>query len=307
MMNDPIEMPQPQPTYWMQIFYLLLTVFCSYFLLTIISVLFIKILYHVSFLDVMAAISSIENNPQAVMPVKIIQVFAQIGIFIIPPFLFLAYKKVAAIDYLTISKRPDFKRMVLGILLIILSSPLILLINEWNQKMVFPEFLKNIETWMRNQEDQLDKLTKIFLQMNSFADLIFNLFMFGALAAIGEELLFRGIGQKLLTEWIKNIHWGIWISATIFSAIHLQFYGFFPRMLLGVLLGYMFYWSGNLWVPIVAHFFNNASQVVMVYLFQRGLINLDIDKMETFPVYITLIFSVLLSGAVFLFYRSRTE
>jgi len=117
--------------------------------------------------------------------------------------------------------------------------------------------------------------------MHSVSQMLYMVFMIGLLPALGEELLFRGILQRLFSEWTRNIHAGIWISAVLFSAMHMQFYGFIPRMMLGALLGYLLAWSGSLWLPVIAHFINNASAVVLTYLFSKNVIELDADKIGT--------------------------
>ena len=106
---------------------------------------------------------------------------------------------------------------------------------------------------------------------------IINLFIMAILPAIGEEMLFRGIIQRYFINIIKNYHIAVWITAVIFSLFHLQFYGFIPRLVLGALLGYMMVWSGNLWVPITAHFFNNAFGVTVYFLFPTSATNNKID------------------------------
>jgi membrane protease YdiL (CAAX protease family) len=111
--------------------------------------------------------------------------------------------------------------------------------------------------------------------------LLLNLFVVAILPAIGEELIFRGAFQKLFSQLFKNKHIGIWLAAALFSAIHLQFYGFIPRMLLGAIFGYLLYWSGSLWVPIWAHFVNNAMGVTLSYLSQKGIVSEDIENIGT--------------------------
>lgn len=101
---------------------------------------------------------------------------------------------------------------------------------------------------------------------NGYAiDLFFNLVIIAILPGIGEELIFRGIIQKQIGLMLRNPIVAIWISAIIFSAIHLQFEGFLPRMVLGIVLGYLYHWTGNLWVPMLAHAFNNGIQIVLIY------------------------------------------
>ena len=134
--------------------------------------------------------------------------------------------------------------------------------------------------------------------MHSIPDVLFNIFMIALLPALGEELLFRGIVQKIFTQWSKNVHLGVWISAVLFSAMHVQFYGFIPRMMLGALLGYLLVWSGSLWLPIMAHFVNNASAVIFTYLFDKQMMTVNPDKIGTESDYTSVLISVLLTGVL---------
>jgi membrane protease YdiL (CAAX protease family) len=136
-------------------------------------------------------------------------------------------------------------------------------------------------------------------------DLVFNLFLIGILPAIAEEFLFRGVLQRLLHDRIRNVHIAIWLSAAIFSLVHFQFLGFVPRMLLGGILGYTFYASGSIWVPVVAHAFNNAAQVIMAYLFQRGIIDYNIENNEHTPLYLGLLSLLSCVGIIVLMLRYR--
>jgi len=102
--------------------------------------------------------------------------------------------------------------------------------------------------------------------------------MIALLPAIGEELLFRGVIQRIFIRWTKNSHWGIWIAAILFSALHMQFYGFIPRLLLGALFGYLLVWSGSMWLPIAAHFVNNAVAVIGMYMIDKGTINPEFEE-----------------------------
>jgi membrane protease YdiL (CAAX protease family) len=102
--------------------------------------------------------------------------------------------------------------------------------------------------------------------------------MIAVLPAVGEELLFRGVIQKLFSKITRSHHWGIWISAILFSALHLQFYGFIPRLLLGAMFGYLLVWSGSLWLPILAHFINNAAAVTALFMIDHGYLNPSIEE-----------------------------
>ena len=154
----------------------------------------------------------------------------------------------------------NFKRqeilLVCGI--IILSYPFISYIYELNQKINLPE-------WALSYEQRAEQLTREFIKMDSLLDLGINLILIAIIPAVGEELLFRGYLQESFSKWLQNAHLAIIFSAFLFSAIHLQFHGFFPRFILGILLGYLFFWSGSIMIPIFAHFVNNALVVIFSY------------------------------------------
>jgi membrane protease YdiL (CAAX protease family) len=108
-------------------------------------------------------------------------------------------------------------------------------------------------------------MLRSLLVMKGPEELLFNLLVVAALPAVGEELLFRGLVQRSVERWSGRSHLAVWITAVVFSAVHMQFEGFLPRLLLGAALGYLFLWTRNLWAPIVAHFVFNGAQVVAQY------------------------------------------
>jgi membrane protease YdiL (CAAX protease family) len=154
---------------------------------------------------------------------------------------------------------------------------------EWNANLELPEFLKRFQEMARAKEDQLAEFTKAVTQFHTLPDMLLGLLVIALLPAIGEELVFRGLIQNEFWRGSKNIHVAVWASAFVFSAIHMQFFGFVPRMLLGALFGYLYYWSGNLAVPIFAHFFNNGFSVVAIYLEHQQVINTDVEQVESAP------------------------
>ena len=163
---------------------------------------------------------------------------------------------------------------------------------------------------MKNTEEMAAELTEAFLKVDGVSGLVFNLFMIAFLPAIGEEFFFRGVVQRIFTRMTRNHHSGIWISAILFSAIHMQFYGFLPRMLLGVLFGYLLVWSGTIWLPVVAHFFNNAFAVIAMYFIGKGMINPEIENIGSssgsyYLAAISLGFIFLIMWQIKLQYRGR--
>lgn len=156
---------------------------------------------------------------------------------------------------------PHLPVLLWGMAAIVSISPLIDLLSIWNQGLHLPESMKAVEQWMINSEKAAEITTNQLLNTSNWGGFIMNILIIAIMAGIGEELLFRGILQKILINWTRNTHLGILCAAIIFSAIHFQFFGFFPRMILGMVLGYLYVWSKSIWVPIIAHALNNALTV----------------------------------------------
>ena len=206
------------------------------------------------------------SNPATISFLKMAQIFQSIGLFVVPPFLLAFLFSNKMFKYLGLSGNINIIALVLSGTVMLVALPFINLTAEINQALVLPDSLSWLEQIMRNSEQNAERITKIFLNINSFGGLFVNMLMMALIPAIGEELMFRGLIQKSLSKKM-NIHIAIFLSAFIFSFIHFQFYGFLPRFLMGIFFGYVFYWSGNLWLTIFAHFVNNGSAVVFAYLY----------------------------------------
>ena len=230
-------------------------------------------------MDAILNMGNLSGNGTSLHVLKFFQVVQAIGLFIVPPFIlgWLFYGN--SFDYLHLNKPFDGSSVILVLLLMFFAAPLINFVGEWNANMHLPEWMAGIENWMKNAEEKAAELTEAFLKVDSPAGLLFNIFMIAVLPAIGEELLFRGVVQRIFTSWTRNHHWGIWITAILFSAMHLQFYGFVPRMLLGALFGYLLVWSGSMWLPIIGHFLNNGFAVIAMYLIDKKLLSPEVEKL----------------------------
>jgi hypothetical protein len=227
-----------------------------------------------------------------------------VGMFIFPALVFAYLENRNVSSYLKLNKPSNIFSIALAIMMMITATPFI----EWsvmvNEGMKLPSFLQGLENWMRLKENELAELTKNILVMKSITALLINLLIIAVIPALGEEFTFRGCIQKLFTLWAKNYHVGIWIAAIIFSTIHFQFYGFLPRMLLGALFGYIFVWTGSIWAPVVAHFYNNASAVIAAYALQKQGKSLDsLSKPEDFKWYVILISIILTSLLLWQLYK----
>ncbi|MCB9285453.1 MAG: CPBP family intramembrane metalloprotease [Lewinellaceae bacterium] len=170
---------------------------------------------------------------------------------------------------LWLDRKPGLSWSLNGALWILGAFPLVQFIY-WINKTAIP-----LPDWMRQLEDSTAGLLEALLVMDTPLEFLFSLFVMGFLPALGEELVFRGFLQRQLGRTRLGEHAAVWVAAAIFSAIHFQFEGFLPRFLLGALLGYLFYWTRNLWVPIIAHFANNAIQVIAAYYMQDEFLKFD--------------------------------
>ncbi len=202
---------------------------------------------------------------------KVFQALQTVGLFVLPPIIVAYFLHGSPRKYLSLDRWPSLMTVILVIAIVSFSNPLISWLSEINLKLELPAWLSGVEDWMRQAEDQAGEVTEYFLQAGSIGGLLINLFLVALLPAIGEELLFRGVVQQLFRRMTGNVHAAIWISATIFSALHLQFYGFLPRLVLGAMFGYMLVWTGTLWAPMIAHFLNNSAAVVIYYITAKGL------------------------------------
>lgn len=225
--------------------------------------------------------SSLTFNEANLPLLKYFQVVQSIGMFIVPPVVlaFIFDGKIAG--YLRLSNNPHKLSIILSVAVVLAASPIINLVGMWNMQLSLPDSMLGIEQWMREKEDSAKIVTELFVNVKTTKGLIFNVFMIGLLPAIGEELLFRGVIQRIFKDWTNNSHVAIWITAILFSALHLQFYGFLPRVILGAMFGYLLVWSGNLWLPMVAHFVNNTAAVIAYFLYNKELIHVDPDSIGT--------------------------
>ncbi len=195
--------------------------------------------------------------------------FQHLLFFISPALVFgLVIYRSKIFSGLALNINPGLVLSAMGILFLIAAYPLVNLSFLANEAIPLPE-------WAKIFENQAEDTLKAILAMETPGIFLINLFIIGILPGIGEELIFRGILQKQIGEMFKNPVLAIWIAAFIFSAIHLQFEGFLPRLVLGAVLGYLYYWTGNLWVPIIAHAFNNAIQVCMIYITDMDISTID--------------------------------
>ena len=195
-------------------------------------------------------------------------------IFITPVFFSYVVVKTPQ-DYIKPSFRIPWVLMLLVLAIMLSSSPLIEFLSNINEKFNLPQ-------WMRDDENAAQKLTDVMLQMNTVWNLIADVLIIGLLTAIAEEFMFRGVVQTIFMRWTNNQHAAVWITAILFSAFHMEFFGFLPRLLLGAMFGYFVVWTGSIWPAVLAHFINNATDVILTYLSQHKKISINLDAPQIF-------------------------
>lgn len=231
------------------------------------------------------------TSPDGKLLLYFMQAGATTGMLALP-LLYFRFKLNGSYRYL--SERPPVPLLILLSLSITFCFMVVnsVFIN-WNANFYFPEWLHGFEEWARQTEAAATRMTEFMTDFEGAGHLVLSLVVMAVLPAIAEETVFRGLVQRRLHDGFNNVHMAIWVSGILFSAIHLQFFGFLPRLLLGVLFGYLYYWSGSLLVPVAAHFFNNAFTLLMIYLFRIGVITYDIQDMAPVSLASVIIFAII--------------
>lgn len=223
-----------------------------------------------------------------------------IGFILIPLLAMIIYEKQTVMVFFKTKKTTNLLVLLtvfIGISFIGFNS----LFVEWNAGLTLPEFMSGFESWARNFEDLAMRQTEFFTRFDSNAQFALAFFVIAIIPGIGEELVFRGFLQNYLHKSSRNIHIAIWVSAFLFSAMHMQFFGLVPRMMLGALFGYLYFWSGNLIIPIVAHIVNNGFTLIMMYVYQAKITDLNIESVEEVSLVSFSIFAIITFSLLFVF------
>jgi membrane protease YdiL (CAAX protease family) len=258
-----------------------------------------KIIFGVDMMQLYDLMQNAKTDANSRNALLVFQAIAgSIGTFLVPALLFPKAIGKFAPTYIKITQPFKAYYLLFAPLLIIISMPMISWINELNQAIKFPASMADFELSIRNMEDQAKKLTEILVITNSPAQFFMNLIVVAMLPAIAEEFFFRGVVQNFARQCFYNPHVAIWFTAIVFSGIHGQFYGFIPRVVLGALLGYLYLYSGNIWVVVLAHFMNNGLALL-------GFVLSDVYKDVAFfsedyhfPLYMSIVSIVATVGLI---------
>lgn len=286
--------------------YMLLIFICG-FTFNILGGLLAIPIFHVSLSDLFVN-GGIAPTDENVGFLKFYQIINHVGMFTVPSlvyiFFFMQRRDVVELGI----GRLNIFSLIVSVLVLVASMPLTNWLIELNLKMQLPSFLSGLEEQMRMMEDSASDLTDLFFKDKSIGGLVLNIFMIALIPAIGEELVFRGILFGIFKKWIKNIHVTVFVTALLFSAMHLQFYGFLPRMFLGIMFGYLFVITRSLWIPIIAHFINNGSAVFIEWLYSRDASDTSMEAFGKAESNWSVVVSILMLAVLFvLLLRLRRE
>jgi hypothetical protein len=243
----------------------------------LIAILILMPVFQIGLNDFISLINLTSPRPDLFYIIILLQGITSLVTFIGGSLFFL--KKIDNKNIASLSPVPAFNPLVvlLSVSIVLASAILSGYFLQITQSIDFQQW-GSLGRWITTTEENAKQLTEQLTKFDSFGAFLLAMIVIALIPAIGEELLFRGLMQSKIGNIFKNTHVAVWITAAIFSFIHFQFYGFLSRMMLGVLFGYMYVWSGNIIYPIVAHFTNNGAQVLLLYLYQQKIINYNIDN-----------------------------
>ncbi len=232
-------------------------------------------------------VSLITMRGTTTVTLRLATVAQDIFMFILPAIVTAVIVTRRPATLLRIDSRYPWLTVLLAVAGLLTAMPAMNALVEWNESLSLPSSLAGVETWMRNSETAAQVAINTMLGGTGIGDLITGVLIVGILAGFSEEIFFRGTLQRLLATSRNNdidstpsltAHVAIWGTAILFSAFHVQFFGFFPRLLLGAYFGYLLWWSRSLWVPVTVHAVNNSIVVIASWAQRAGYIEEDLNK-----------------------------
>ena len=302
MQNVLDQNPDLRMSPWLMILLLIISSIIGLFAFNSVSIILLLPTFEFDYELLQEAFIYPAEHPEARLQILIAQGITSFGAFFLAPVILL---KV----FLKMPVRSFFgwpKPMGLSILTTIIITFSFMVINsivvDWNQHIELPSFMSWFEQQAKSKEIQLQQLTEFLTNFDGFFQFLVGMVVIAIVPSIGEEFLFRGLLQNMFHRGFGNAHVAIWLTALLFGAFHFQFYGAFPRMLLGVLFGYLYYWSGHLSLAMLGHFVNNGFTLITLYLNSQGVIDYNITgEPELPPTSLLLLFGGICGVLLFVF------
>jgi membrane protease YdiL (CAAX protease family) len=221
------------------------------------------------------------SDPVMIGFLKYVQGFTSVGMFIVSAIAAAYFIDTDWKMLLGLKEKPGIIVVLLAVAFVIVILPFTNLLTYYNSNLHLPDSMSSLETFFREKEVQMNEIMESLLKPTGMGGLLINLLVIAVIPAVGEELTFRGIIQKLFQRWFGHPHWAIILTAFLFSAMHVQFLSFLPRFFLGLVLGYLFYWSGSIWLTMLVHFINNAMAVIFYHFYYGGTIGNYMEQVGT--------------------------
>lgn len=222
--------------------------------------------------------------------------------FCVPAFLLARFSSDSPTKWLGLTTAPGIKNLTGVLIVYVLSLPAMEWLIDWNANLHLPESMSSLETLLRGWEEQSETATKILLNSQGWLSMLWGVLVIGILTGFSEELFFRGGLEGILMRTSMGIGGAVWLAAFIFSFMHFQFFGFVPRLIMGVFFGYLLIWTRSIWVPVFAHALNNSVVVVAASIFGREVTLLDAESGSIGGMLLPLL-SLILTACFFIFYR----
>ena len=287
-----------------QLFVSLMIILGVGFTLSIILILAGKLIFGADLAVLEKPVAAISDNDFAFL--RYLLIIQDVALLTIPSIIILVLMKSEPSARITELKIPQLKEVGLVVILTFCIFPITSFTGQINSAIHLPDWLSGVEHWMIKKEDKADSLIDLLIASNTFWIMMLNLLIIALTPAIAEELIFRGVFQKIFHSLFKSGHLAIWFTAFLFSTLHFQFFGFIPRFILGLVFGYLFFWSGTLWLPVISHFVNNAFPVIMTFIQGMEKLNAPIDV----PIWkqaIGLPIPIIICLAILLYFRNKSK
>ncbi|EON78852.1 abortive infection protein family [Lunatimonas lonarensis] len=270
---------RPINHHWILSFVILfLIVFGALLVTQGIALVLVPLIFELPLKEIMAVMVGESTHENARMALLFIQALGGGGAFLLGGWIFVRFVDRRSLDLSRQLERVQLRGLMVLLPLVggfIMVNSLFVYLNAHVQ---FPDALAGLERILKEKEDELMKLTLFITDFASTGELLMGVFVIGIMAGVGEEYLFRGIMQPKISQYTGNLHLGIWITAAVFSAIHFQFYGFVPRLMLGALFGYLYVYSGSLVYPIIAHVLNNTFTIFMIFGAKLEMVDFNLEE-----------------------------
>ncbi|MFW5645091.1 MAG: CPBP family intramembrane glutamic endopeptidase [Bacteroidota bacterium] len=292
----------------MHFLFSLLIVLASWLVFQLLALLTGAFFFDVGIQEIQAALNDYQD-PVNIAYQKYLQSVISLGMFVVAPLIIAFSLSDNILKYFRLDYYPGHSVAFLIALVMTLSLPMNNYFTYLNGQLSLPEGFSGIQDYMEDKEQQAQQVFERFLNVRGIWPLLINILVIGIIPSIGEELLFRGVLQKIFIKWTKNAFLGVFITSLAFAILHFQFLSVLPRFVLGLILGYMFVWTRSLWMPIIAHFVNNTLAVVYYHLMYNNKIGEGIEnvgKPENDPVY-AILSIVIVSVLLFVIRRIMIE